>query len=97
MSNTPEITDADVIRFLRTAFQGVGATHIVVGVYGDIHHFILGRPAREGEDISHDSLATAMRMFVEAKKTPAMVAAELRVKAAKLLAEADALAPQATT
>jgi hypothetical protein len=96
MTNSNEITDADVIRFLLAKRQEVGVPGVTFHAYVSTAFPEGCFMVTGGADVSSGydpSSANAIAQFKSRIKTPEQRAAELREKAARMLADAEALAP----
>jgi hypothetical protein len=96
MPNQKEITDADVLAFLRAKRAELGATDITLHAYvspgsTDGNFLISSSLVGGGGSGNSSSLVEAMAQFKASIKTPEQRAAKLRQDAAKLLAEADTI------
>jgi hypothetical protein len=88
------ITEADVVAWLRAKVPA--GSNIALGCNTDYHRFFHASIIGDYDTPTQfsDSADDAVRSVMANIKTPECIAAEKRAAAAKLLAEADALAPE---
>ncbi len=93
--NTSDITQEQVVAWFASQIPAEYAGKIAVGYDTNYHKKFTAAPLpwEAGATEFADTLAEAVALIIVRIKSPEQIAAAKREKAAKLLAEADALAP----